>query len=167
LWICLPALTCFLPTVGHALDKGFRRMLGVTIGGVAAILIVYVNPMDVPAVMVELFIAAALGKFFTMDPTIGYLGFQTTGTFCVVGVCNALDPTLSGGERMEAALYRMLFTLIGLVISIFLSLATFPSYCGRRLAIQTGKELSCASNMVSTLIKGLASRKHDGSKEPE
>ncbi|KAF4719964.1 hypothetical protein FOZ62_001918 [Perkinsus olseni] len=68
---------------------------------------------------------------------------------------------------MEAALYRMLFTLIGLVISIFLALVTFPSYCGRRLAIQTSKELCCASSMVSTLIKGLVARKHDGSKEPE
>ncbi|KAF4702028.1 hypothetical protein FOZ63_033539 [Perkinsus olseni] len=167
LWICLPCLTCFLPTVGYTIGKGLRRMLGVMIGGAAAILIVYVNPMDIPAVMVELFIAGALGKFFTMDPAIGYLGFQTTVTFCVVGVCSALDPTLNGEDRLHAALLRMLFTLIGLVISISLSLVTFPSYCGRRLALQTGKELSCASSVVSALVKRLVARKHDGSKEPE
>ncbi|KAF4673546.1 hypothetical protein FOL47_010454 [Perkinsus chesapeaki] len=167
LWVCLPVLTCLLPTVGWTIGKGLRRMLGVLLGGSLAILIVYINPLNIPAVEVELFVVASMGKFFTQDPRIGYLGFQTMASFSVVGVSNALDPTLDGEARLHLALLRMLFTLVGLCIAIFLSLLTFPSFCGRRLAIQTSEELLCASGAVSALVRGMVARSPDGSKSPE
>ncbi|KAF4673544.1 hypothetical protein FOL47_010452 [Perkinsus chesapeaki] len=166
-WFCLPVLTCFLPTVGWTIGKGSRRMLGVLIGGALAMLIVYVNSMNIPAVMVELFLVASVGKFFTLDPRIGYLGFQTVVTFTIVGVCNALDPALDGDIRITLAWLRMLLTVLGLCTAIFLSLISYPSFCGRRLAVQTSKELLCASDAVSALVKGVTAREPDGSVSPE
>ncbi|KAF4673543.1 hypothetical protein FOL47_010451 [Perkinsus chesapeaki] len=132
-----------------------------------AMLIVYINSMDIPAVMVELFLVASVGKFFAQDPRVGYFGYQTVTTFSIVGVCNALDSELDGDARIALAWLRMLFTMTGLFTAIFLSLVSSPSFCGRRLALQTSKELVCMSNAVSALVEGIISREPDGFTFPE
>ncbi|KAF4655384.1 hypothetical protein FOZ61_007601 [Perkinsus olseni] len=160
-WIAVSAITCFLPTLGATLGKGFRRLMGALLGGVLALVAVTVHPNDKDAFMLELFLIASAAKFLMQLPKIGYAGMQMCTTFVIVGFANGIDDTLSEPKRRELAALRMLFTVLGLLVSLVLCVVTYPTFCCRRLARGTAEEIDTIAGVVASGIEALVQRNPD------
>ncbi|KAF4687036.1 hypothetical protein FOZ60_004361 [Perkinsus olseni] len=163
-WIAVSAITCFLPTLGATLGKGFRRLMGALLGGVLALVAVTVHPNDKDAFMLELFLIASAAKFLMQLPKIGYAGMQMCTTFVIVGFANGIDDTLSEPKRRELAALRMLFTVLGLLVSLVLCVVTYPTFCCRRLARGTAEEIDTIAGVVASGIGALVQRNPDSQK---
>ncbi|KAF4703065.1 hypothetical protein FOZ62_019557, partial [Perkinsus olseni] len=62
-WVLMPGISCFLSTVGSTLSTGVRRLLGVIVGGVLAIIATSVHPNNEAAFIVEIFLVASATRF--------------------------------------------------------------------------------------------------------
>lgn len=166
-WIAVSAITCFLPTLGATLGKGFRRLMGALLGGVLALIAVTVHPNNKDAFMLELFTVASAAKFLMQMPKIGYAGMQMCTTFVIVGFANGIDDTLSEVTRRDLAALRMLFTVLGLLVSLVLCVVTYPTFCCRRLARGTANEIGTVAGVVASGIEALVQRDSDSTKPNE
>ncbi|KAF4648378.1 hypothetical protein FOL46_003027, partial [Perkinsus olseni] len=162
-WILMPGISCFLSTVGSTLSTGVRRLLGVIVGGVLAIIATSVHPDNEAAFIVEIFLVASATRFLVVDSTIGYAGMQMFITFIVVAVVNGIDPEIAPTTRISMAAVRMLYTVIGLTATLMLSLLTVPIFICRELSCRTADEIRALGEVVVHGITALTESAEAGS----
>lgn len=160
-WVVLVAVICSFPEVGPTISKALRRLAGVVVGGILAVLAIEANPGNVVALMLELFIVTCAARFYTGSAKLGYAGLQMGVTFAIMGFADSIAVSLTQTRREIFAAERFLFTLTGLIGSAVIQVVAWPSFSSRSLARATAAELKEVSTVVSTGILELLLRQPD------
>lgn len=157
-WIIVPAILCSFDALGLTLLKGGRRLFGIFLGGVLALIPLAIHALNRPAFLLELFIVGSITKLLTDFPNIDYTALQTGVTFIIVGFADGINPELTEPKRFELAGLRLLCNTGGLVVFLFMTVLTRPPYSGHLLARATSVEVGSMTDYVTSVVRALRAR---------
>ncbi|KAF4673538.1 hypothetical protein FOL47_010446 [Perkinsus chesapeaki] len=157
-WIIVPAILCSFDAFGLTVSKGGRRILGIFLGGVLALIPLAIHPGQRAPFLLELFIVGAISKLVTDLPSIDYTGLQTGVTFIIVGFADGINPEESEAKRYLLAGLRLLCNSGGLILFMLMTLLTRPPYSGELLAKATSREIDSISGYVTSIVRALRGR---------
>ncbi|KAF4673539.1 hypothetical protein FOL47_010447 [Perkinsus chesapeaki] len=166
-WLSLVAVMCSFPEVGPTVSKTLRRLLGVMVGVLLSVIVILINPGNAVALTLELFIVNSAARLLTGTPKVGYAAFQTGITFTIMGFADSLEESMTQSGREIHAAKRIVFTLVGIIVSTIVHTLVWPSFSARLLAEATAAELKAISKGVATGLGKLLVQKQEDGRSPE
>ena len=152
-WAAVAFIFCSLPTLGGAVAKGSRRIIGTAIGGGLGLVSVLLSQKgDIFTYTLQLFMIAFFGKLLAFLPLVGYAGQCVPMTWALVALANWSQP-LTESQTVDFAVDRIILTSLGALAAALLGVLVLPRFAALGYRRATSRLIETCADLSERAVE--------------